>query len=168
MKRLSLLKSVFCVGFGAVLPLIWMACGGDENPAGPTDEKTCSEIGDSLKTAQGGDISVYRVIRPNGGETYRIGDTVHIRAASNINLNNSLLELLVTHSGITDRITLNPGGSSMNLYQNCDLPLVLSDSMSAGSKVISLVSDSIKVRASNYQNNTQRDLSDGYFRVLPR
>lgn len=143
-----------------------MACGGDENITGPVAEKSCSEIGDSLKSAQGSDNSVFRVIKPNGGETYHIGDTLRIRAASNINANNSLLELLVTRGDVTDRVVLNPGGSSMNLHQNCDLTLVLKDSMSAGSKMISMVSDSIKVRASNYQNNTQRDLSDGYFRVL--
>jgi hypothetical protein len=142
---------------------------GDPEPTSPGDsKKTCLELGDSLKQAVGSDRSAFKVIAPNGGETYHIGDSINIRATSNVNESNALLEIVFTQPGDLPNIFVLNANTNMNLYAQCDIPFVIPDSLTYRNRKFSTVGDSIKVRASDYNASNQRDLSDGYFRILPK
>jgi hypothetical protein len=130
-------------------------------------EKTCSELGDSLASANGASPASYRVISPNGGETFRVGDSLRIRAAGNINAANASLYLQ-----IGTRLVRPPGlTGNLNVYSNCDMVFVIPDSLQtvyAPVAMISLVSDSVKIRVESYSENIRNDLSDGHFRIQAR
>ena len=148
------------------LALFTLACDKDGNPAVPT-EKTCSELGDSLAAAAGASPAAYKVIRPNGAGTYRVGDSLHIRAVWNINAANASLYLQIG----TRLVRPASLSGNLNLYSNCDMVFVIPDSLQTTFSpvmMISLVSDSVKVRVESYSDNTRRDLSDAFFQIQAR
>jgi hypothetical protein len=148
------------------LALFTLACDKAGNPAVPT-EKTCSELGDSLAVAAGASPAAYKVIRPNGGETYRVGDSLHVRATGNINAANASLYLQIG----TRLVRPASLSGNLNVYGNCDMVFVIPDSLQtifAPVMMISLVSDSVKVRVESYSDNSRRDLSDAFFRIQAR
>ena len=133
----------------------------------PSVEKTCPELGDSLAAAVGSATPAYRVVRPNGGENYRVGDSLRIRATGNINAANASLYLR-----IGTKLVRPPGLSgNLNLYSNCDMVFVIPDSLQtvfSPITMISLVSDSVKVRVESYSDNLRRDTSDAFFSIRVR
>jgi hypothetical protein len=147
------------------LALLVLSCGPSDTVQ-PT-EKTCPELGDSLAAAVGGSTAAYRVVSPNGGETYRVGDSLRIRAVGNINAANASLYLQ-----IGSRLVRPPGlTGNLNVYGDCDMAFVIPDSLQtvfAPVAMISLVSDSVKIRVESYSDNTRRDLSDGNFQIQAR
>ena len=146
------------------LALFTLACDKEGNPVPPT-EKTCAELGDSLAASAGTSTPAYRVVRPNGNETYHVGDSLRIRATGNINAANASLYLQIG----TRLVRPASLSGNLNLYANCDMVFVIPDSLQTTfSPVmkISLVSDSVKVRAESYSDNTRRDVSDANFRIL--
>jgi hypothetical protein len=154
------------------LPIVAMAlaltaCNEKSNPM-PSTEKTCAELGDSLAAAAGSTTASYKVIRPNGGESYRVGDSLRIRATGNINAANASLYLLIGASKLVRPASLS---GNLNLYSNCDMVFVIPDSLQTTYSpvtMISLVSDSVKIRVESYSFNSRNDLSDGYFRIQAR
>lgn len=144
-----------------------MACNEKSNPM-PSDEKTCTELGDSLAAAEGSTVAAYKVVRPNGGESYRVGDSLRIRASGNINAANASLYLLIGASKLVRPATLN---GNLNLYANCDMVFVIPDSLQttfAPVTMVSLVSDSVRIRVESYSMSSRNDLSDGLFRIQAR
>lgn len=155
--------SLACLAFA--LPLL---AGCDKaSESVQTTEKTCAELGDSLAAAAGVSAASYLVVRPNGGETYRVGDTLRVRASGNIDAANASLYLQIGNR------LVRPASLSgnLNLRANCDMAFVIPDSLQtvfAPVTMISLVSDSVKVRVESYSDNTRRDVSDNVFRIQAR
>ena len=146
--------------------LLTLSC--TKSPTAST-AKTCSELGDSLIAAAGISVPAYKVISPNGGEVYHVGDTLHIRATGNLKTgNNDVVELKFrTAAGIKFVEVPHGTSGSVNLYNNCDMAFAIPDSLPSlfGSGKVALVSDSVKVLVQNYTDNTYRDTSDGYFQI---
>ena len=151
----------------ASLPLLVLSVLVSCDKSGPTQttEKTCSELSASLIATAGTSTSAYQIISPNGGETFYVGDTLHVRATGNMDAANASGYLQIGSKLF--RIPPN-ATSNLNVYSNCDMAFAIPDSLPSAigtPTMISLVSDSVKVLVENYTDNTHRDLSDNYFSI---
>jgi hypothetical protein len=144
-----------------------MGCGED-NPTTPV-EKTCSELGSDLRTSKGGTNPAFQVISPNGGEVFTVGQTLNVKVASADNKKDGMLHLMVENdAGVTTALAWPSFTASVNFQETCTYSMVLPDSILGPSlgKKVSLVSTKIKIRAGQYNHESQfNDLSDEYFTI---
>jgi hypothetical protein len=132
----------------------------------PGREATCPELGNGAfpdSTDQGH----YRVIAPNGGESYRIGDTLEVVVASGVNDSEALIQLAVTVNGAIKQVLL-PGlpPRAVNPRAQCRIRFRIPDSLGTGiGSRFSAVSDSVRIRIAWYNQESYRDFSDGYFKI---
>ena len=155
------MKTLFASFALLLAALLTLSC--TKSPTAST-AKTCSELGDSLIAAAGISVPAYKVISPNGGEVYHVGDTLRIRTAGNKNESNASLYLQIGTK------VFRPTGltGNLNVYSNCDMAFAIPESLMtayAPVAMTSLISDSVKVRVESYSNNIYRDLSDNYFQI---
>ncbi len=150
-----------------VLAVLAGSCSGDKTTA--MVEKTCTELGDSVATANPGSSNpVYKVIRPNGGETFHVRDTMHVRIAVSSNPTPTVIRLAVNTSVGPKFPRISSSSGAFNGYTNCDLDFIIPDSVNTGSEWVHMVSDSVRVRAEMYNNESfSNDLSDDYFSIKP-
>jgi hypothetical protein len=134
--------------------------------SGHDAEASCPELGDAAfpdSTDQGH----YRVISPNGGESYHIGDTLEVVIASGVNDSEALIQLAVTSNGVIRQVLL-PGlpPRAINPRAQCRLRFRIPDSVGTGiGSRFPLVSDSVRIRVAWYNQESYRDFSDGYFKI---
>lgn len=155
---------------GLLASLLAMAgCGRDS--AGPAGEESCEELGDKA-TASAPDqtVPVYKVVSPNGGESFKVGDSLKVRLAANSSGSSAQAFLLITKDGVTRRVRLpgTPGNRSFSPREEglCRVGFLIPDSLEDFGKKYGLVSDSVMVRLEDYlQGNTYADNSDGVFRI---
>lgn len=147
---------------GAALALVH--CGEDE--AGP---KSCQEIGDdATRSAQNQDEPVFKVLSPNGGEHWRVGDSVTVRIGANSKGNSALVYLMVRRQGATRRLRLpgTPAGHDVNPRTDCALSFVVPAAITEGGVAYPVVSDTVKVRVAAYNAETlYSDESDAPFGI---
>ncbi len=152
-------------GAGCVLAALSIAACNSGTSAAPK-EASCPELGNQVfldSTEQGH----YRVISPNGGEVFKVGDTLEVVVASGVNDSEALVQLAVTVNGTLKRVIL-PGlpPRSVNPRAKCRIRFPIPDSLEAGfGSKFSLVSDSVRIRIAWYNNESYQDFSDGYFRI---
>ena len=132
----------------------------------PGKEASCAELG-SKYFLDSSDQGHYRIVSPNGGESFKVGDTVKVVVASGVSDSEALIQLAVTVKGSL-RIVALPGlaNHSINTRTQCRMDFVIPDSVESGfGSRFSLVSDSVRIRIAWYNHDTYRDYSDGYFRI---
>ncbi len=104
------------------------------------------------------------VLEPNGGETYALGDTMHIRWDADQSTPLVMLEM-----------SMDSGESWYGVYTSGipvdtsiwgDYPWVVTDSLPDAYENVSTVSSRCLVRVRNYVDQVTNDISDGVFTVL--
>lgn len=150
------------------------ACSDDNDGAtGPVqNEKTCAELGSELdKSKASGVAKAFKVIKPNGGESFKVGDSLKIRVISSENEKNALIKIrVVTPDGIQS-VTWPGQTESRNLHSACDFAIVIPDSLTAavGGKRFSVISSDVKIRVEDYQQGSLYfDLSDAPFGIMAK
>jgi hypothetical protein len=129
---------------------------------------SCPELG-AKHFGKPVDDGHYQVISPNGGEAFRIGDSLRVLAASGQNDSEAVLELAVFRDGKSTFVAV-PGTprSSIDLRAKCHWNFLIPDSAGASGRKVSLVSDSLKIRVARYgQEGFVYDYSDAFFSILP-
>lgn len=148
----------------ALAGLLAAACNSGNEPS--EGGLSCADLGSRTFRDSVGD-GFYRVIAPNGGESFRIGDSLRVRVTSGALDSEAVLYLAVTANGTTSSIIL-PGTPRTNIdpRSRCDWAFRIPDSLRAASgRNISLVSDSLRIRIAKYSFESVSDYSDGFFRV---
>ncbi len=152
---------------GLALTVFLLACS---QTTGPAAEKSCPDLGDSVAQANPNDpYPVFKVIQPNGGEIFKVGDTLHVRVTESLDDSNAAVTLKIkTPSGY--KIVLIPPGTAgnLNVYRHCDLVFAIPDSLLshyAPADSVGLVSDSVQVEVSDYNNALYNDVSDEFFSI---
>ena len=160
MVRLTSAAAAACL-----LSLALFSC--DKSPNGPTDVAaiSCSDLTsryfkDSIESGH------YRVVSPNGGESFKPGDSLIVTLASGVNDGEALVQLDVRVGGVSRRGSL-PGfpNKAVDSRTNCHLGFRIPDSLTVSSGRIALVSDSVRIRVAWYGHEDFQDYSDGYFRI---
>ncbi len=130
---------------------------------------SCAEISDSVFTGMTGEPR-YRVLKPNGGESVHVGDTLHVLVTAKED-SEAVVGLLVKIGNSFRKISMPgaPPNRNFNPRSRCDLSFVVPDAVDdVPGKKISLISDSVKVRIAKYSAETfYFDYSDGFFRIIP-
>jgi len=153
-KRILVGSLVLTAGFLA-------SCGPNELAV-----QSCADLGSSLAADSGTSHPAFRVIRPNGGEVYHVGDTLHVRVTGNLNQSNALIKLFVGTVGNVRNDVVPGQTTSRNVFQDCDIAFAIPATLGAGA--ISLVSDSVKIRVEEYNQGVFfYDFSDAYFQIKP-
>jgi hypothetical protein len=109
--------------------------------------------------------TVYRIISPNGGETFHVGQQCTVLVASN--LSGSALFTIVIGP-----YELMPPSDPLTKYLQGNsavdtLIFTIPDSMQQGETMVGSVTDSCLIEISNYNSPGILDYSDCYFRIKP-
>ena len=148
----------------AGLALALIGCG--EEAAGPS--RSCAEIGDEATRAAGSDLPAFKVLSPNGGESYRVGDSVTVQLGANAEGRSAMVYLMVGGAEGPRRVRLpgTPAGRDLDPRVDCRVTFRIPESVTEGGVEVSLVSDAVKVRIAAYNSETLYfDESDGAFRI---
>lgn len=148
-----------------LLVLALFAC--DKAPSGPPDpaQSSCSDL-TARYFKDSSDQGLYRVVSPNGGESFHTGDSLVVTLASGKNDGEALVQLEVRTGGVSRRGSL-PGfaNKAVDTRVNCHLGFRIPDSLTVSSGRIALVADSVRIRVAWYPHEEFQDFSDGYFRI---
>ncbi|MBD3243433.1 MAG: hypothetical protein GF331_22780 [Chitinivibrionales bacterium] len=104
------------------------------------------------------------VLEPNGGETYAVGDTMHIRWEADQSTPLVMLEMSVD-AGET-WYGVYTAGMSVTSDDWGDYAWVISDSLTDVNDAVSTVSADCMIRVRNYVDQVTNDVSDGVFSVV--
>ncbi len=128
---------------------------------------TCAEISDSVFPTLTGEPR-FRMVSPNGGEVFHVGGKLKVILAAADDSEAIAFLSIRTGGKIYTLLLPDSPRSSFNPRTHCDLSFIIPDSLSNGlGGMISLVSDSVKIKVADYFTQTLFDYSDGYFRILP-
>ena len=157
------------IALSAVFLLSLSLSSCDSGTDAPGDAAmSCPDLG-AKYFGKPADDGHYQVIAPNGGETFHVGDSLQVLAASGQNDSEAVLELAVFRGGKSTFVAL-PGTprSSIDLRAKCHWDFVIPDSAGTTGRRVSLVSDSLKIRVARYgQEGFVYDYSDAFFSILP-
>lgn len=150
----------------AALPLV--SCSGEDagGPA-PVPAVSCPELADSLfPAAEQTSLPRFKVIAPDGGETFRVGEEMRV-IVSGADYTSALVDLVVFGAaGGSARVPGFPPREAIDPRERCEFRFAVPESVvTTLGKTISLVSDSVKVRISDYTLPDIFDYSDGFFAV---
>jgi hypothetical protein len=139
--------------------------------AGSTGPQSCEEIGDqATASAANQDEPAFKIISPNGGEVYAVGDSITVRLGANARGTSALVYLVVKSGGRTKRLRMpgTPDSRDLNPRTSCEVSFRIPPAIRESGLENSLVSDEVKVRVGAYNNETLFfDESDGFFRITP-
>lgn len=155
--------------------LLAAACNRETAGPEPQTAASCAELSAELsksapRGASGDPQDLYKVIAPNGGETYHVGDTLEVVVAAGVYDQEGIIHLTVFRNGEVGFHPL-PGSpnTSIDPRKDCRWRFAIPDSVGSAGAKTSLVSDSVKIRHARYNHEgSVYDYSDGFFRVLPR
>jgi hypothetical protein len=133
--------------------------------------KSCQEYGMELRETNLANAldPIYQILKPNGGESYKVGDTLQVIAIAGNNEPDAILDFRIEdETGKTASVLWPTQTRSFRLQDSCIYTMVLPESLSVGGRRYSLVSSRVKMRVSNYNTPSQIfDMSDDYFRISP-
>lgn len=143
---------------------------GNSGPEGETDrDPDCADLSAATFRDSTGDDH-YKVISPNGGEVFRVGDTMKVIVTSGANDSEGLLEIILFREGRSRALAM-PGlpRNAIDPRKDCTWRFSIPDSLSSTGGRVSLVSDSVKIRLAKYsQVGSVADFSDGFFSIVSR
>jgi hypothetical protein len=150
----------------AAIPLV--SCQG-EDAGGPAPEPavSCPDLADSLFPAdESTGLPRFKVIAPDGGETFKTGEEMRV-IVSGADYTSALVDLVVFGTaGGSARVPGFPPREAIDPRERCEFRFAVPESVTTTSgRTISLVSDSVKVRISDYTLPDVFDYSDGFFAV---
>ena len=150
----------------AALACACLACDKSANGTDDPGSLTCPEL-TSRYFQDSADQGHYRVVSPNGGESYHTGDSLIVTLASGVEDGEALVQLDVRVGGVFKRGVL-PGfaNKAVDTRTRCHLGFRIPDSLTVGSGRIPLLADSVRVRIAWYNHEDFQDFSDGYFRII--
>jgi hypothetical protein len=173
---------VFAV-FLTVQSLLLITCDSDPVPNNTSAQDTslvarCSDNNDSLdcecvaeNTIGSGETGpVYKVLAPNGGEIFYVGDTVKVLVTSRLTGNARLL-LEYGNGRKTFSLPGTGGGGGVDPRSQCRwefaIPDAFVDEWNPPSYEFSAVSDSVRLRIEDYlyPQVNEYDVSDDFFAV---
>jgi hypothetical protein len=168
MKIMPLAKAVSFHLLLCAAAALLIQCG-EEKATGP---QSCSDIGDdATRSAANPSEPAFKVIFPNGGETFTVGDSITVRVGSNAAGNSALVYLVVKTPALTKRLRMpgTPSGSSLNPRTTCEISFRIPASITeTDGTAYSLVSDDVKVRIAAYNSESLfNDESDASFIIRP-
>ena len=135
------------------------------------DPPAAKNVGDqATRSAPNQDVPVFKVIAPNGGETFKVGDSITVRFGANALGNSALAYLVVRNESGTRRLRLpgTPATTDLNPRTTCEVSFRIPATITESGTAHSLVSDTVKVRIAAYNSETlYNDESDAAFRILP-
>jgi hypothetical protein len=144
-----------------------VSCMSDDGGSEPS-AANCPDLSSKYFRDSIGD-GFYRVLSPNGGETFKVGDSLRVQVTSGALDSEAVIYLAVTRNGLTSSMIL-PGTPQGNVdpRNHCSWSFLIPDSLRliSGKKIPS-ASDSVRVRIAKYNFESISDYSDGYFRITP-
>lgn len=154
----------------AALPLAVLSCLGSGEEGGGPKPLSCADLSDSV--FPGVDSLAdprYQVITPNGGETYKVGDTMRVVITGAGDVAESGVRIFRISLAGSDFGPL-PGlpSASIDPRKQCEFSFVVPESLASGSGgKFSLVSDSLRISVYHYSLGADHfDFSDSLFRVV--
>lgn len=139
--------------------------GGGTGGPPPAPALDCAALSDSLfpESARTG-VAVFKVVAPNGG-SFRIGSEMRV-VVSGADFTSAVVDLVVTGRGVV-RVPGFPANGSIDLRDRCEFVFAVPESATTSqNRRVSLVSDSVKVRVSDYIDATASDFSDSAFAIV--
>jgi hypothetical protein len=117
------------------------------------------------------DVPTYKVITPNGGETFKVGGTMRVLVTGAGAVGTSNIRFYRISRAGSDYADLPglPPSASFDPRKECEFTFTIPESLSAGSGAgtkFSLVSDSLRISILHYSLGADYfDYSDSLFRV---
>jgi hypothetical protein len=166
------MKAAAIAVLAAALPLALSACLGSGEAGAPPAAVDCAELSDSVfPGVDSAAAPMYKVIAPNGGETFKVGETMRVLVAGAGSVATSQVRIFRISRGGSDFADL-PGlpSSSFDPRKQCEFTVAVPESLSSGAGAggkFSLVSDSLRLSISHYSLGADYfDFSDSLFRVI--
>lgn len=160
-------RFIIRAAFASGLALAAVSCMTRESDGGP-ESLSCGDLSAATFGDSAGEDH-YRVIAPNGGESFHVGDSLTVAMTAGANDSEAVLELAVFHDGKSTFVPV-PGTPRTRIdpRSQCRWKFLIPDSLGSVGRQVSMASDSIKVRVSKYnQGGLVYDYSDAFFRILP-
>lgn len=133
--------------------------------SGPAGDH-CAELSDSLfPEGQRDGVARFKVLKPEGG-TFKVGSRMTV-LVSGVDYTSALIDLVIPGpGGGIGRIPGFPTNQAVKPREDCEFSFAVPESLStlAGGR-ISLISDSVKVRISDYTDAESFDYSDAFLSI---
>lgn len=160
-------------GFPGLLGLLgllalWGCEGGGTGGPPPGTPRDCAALSDSLfPDSLSTGVAVFRVVEPNGGR-FKVGSRMTVVVAG-ADYTSALVDLVVSGAGGgVVRVPGFPLNGSIDPRVQCEFAFAVPESAATESgRRISLVSDSVKVRVSDYHDRLSFDYSDSLLAIIP-
>jgi hypothetical protein len=169
-KSFPAAASLAAKGRGLLLAsaILLAACRSEDagGPA-PVPAVSCPELADSLFPAdKRNGLAQFKVVRPDGGESFKVGGEMRV-IVSGADYTSALVDLVVFGpGGGSARVPGAPPREAIDPRERCEFRFAVPESVTTAlGRTISLVSDSVKVRISDYTFPEDLDYSDGFFSV---
>lgn len=149
--------------------LIFLGCDEeDKEPGpGPTPFAKCAELSDSLfpDTLRNG-LAQFKVVTPNGGSSFKVGQEMRV-VVGGADYTSALVDLVVFGAnGGAARVPGFPATNGIKPHEKCEWRFAVPESVTTvQNKRIALVSDSVKVKITDYSDGESFDYSDAFFSV---
>lgn len=151
---------------GLLLSLAICGCDGGGTETPPPPARDCAALSDSLfpDSLRPG-FAVFKVVSPDSG-SFKVGTRMKVLVAG-ADYTSALVELVVYGAaGGVVRVPGFPDDSSIDPRVQCESEFAVPESASTDrGRRISLVSDSIKVRISDYNDLQSYDYSDSFLSI---
>ena len=109
---------------------------------------------------------LYKVINPNGGESFIVGDTLRVVIAGADAPATALEIWRFRESGNFDARLPGVPSRSFDAGVKCEFRFAIPESLYSNfGDAFSLDTDSLRIRVADYNNGAIQDFSDGFFRI---
>lgn len=135
-----------------------------------TNPEGCAERGDRVTAGASEAEPAFKVVSPDGGESFKVGDSITVRLGANSKGTSALAYLIIRTPVSVVRLRLpgTPATRDMNPRTDCDVSFRIPATIVESGAAISLVSSEVKIRVAAYNSETlYNDESDGFFSILP-
>ena len=137
------------------------SCSGDSTYDSLTG--TCTAAMPQLVCPNNKTFEHLSVVKPNGGEIFKIGDTIDIELKAESELEAQAIALfLVTDEGLNEVEVI---GGSIDPFNQSTYSFVLQASYTVGDAQFSSVSDKCVIKAISYADHEDYDESDCYLKI---
>lgn len=143
-----------------------MAACTDPEPAPGDEPLDCAALSDSLfPPRERTGLATFKVVEPNSG-AFKAGDRMKV-VVSGVDYSSALVDFVVVESGgEAGRIPGFPKNNGIKPRETCVFEFAVPESLvTIGGRTISLVSDSVKIRISDYSDPDSYDYSEDFLSI---